>query len=145
MQKYVFLALLLFLTACSVKYVEFKEDSLSVQYPDWQKTSSGNNIISVQKGSCKVDIGIQDSKFNPSGSNIKIAVDISIIPALRRAGLSVDYTLSEKEAVLELAGNNVYGKQKYIACNNKLYKVSAACSKNDAVIDYVINSAKCSA
>ena len=138
------LSLLLFLVSCSVKYTGFKQDSFSVSYPEWAASQDkGNDLVSVQKGACKVDIGIQDSKFDPS--SLKIAVDISIIPALRRAGLSVDIDkLEGNEAILTLTGANAYGRQKYIACDNKLYKVSSACSKNDPVIDAVINSAKCS-
>lgn len=134
--------LLVFLVGCSTKYIEFNDSSFSAQYPDWIKVS-GNDAVNVQKGPCKVDIGIHAPKFEPSA--LKLAVDTSIIPELKRIGLHIEnYNLNGNEAILELTANNVYGKQKYLACNGKLYKASAACNKKSEVINAVINSAKCS-
>lgn len=144
MKKILLLALLVFLVSCSVKYTEFKQDSFSASYPAWETSSSpGNNMVSVQKGPCKVDIALQDNKFDPS--NLQAAIDVSIIPALKNVGLHIDdRSISSNEAVLTLSAENVYGKQKYVPCDNKLYKVSAACNKNNPIIDEVIRSAKCS-
>ena len=136
------LALLAFLVSCSAKYITFQEDSFSAQYPEWGKISN-NELVDVVNGQCEVKISIQDSKFDPS--DLKVSVDVSIIPALKRSGLFIEnYNLNGNEAILEMTANNAYGKQKYIACNNKLYKVSAGCNKKNNLIDVVINSASCS-
>ena len=142
MKKLIALVFLVFLIGCNAKYNAFQEGSLSAQYPNWNPIS-GTDKIDVKKGSCEVKIGIHADRFNPA--NLKITTEISIIPALKRAGLFIEnYDLADNEAVLELTANNVYGKQKYIACDNKLYRISAACTKKNEVIDNVINSAKCS-
>lgn len=126
---------------CSVQYKEFKDGSFSANYPDWN-TVAGSDKVNVQKGACKVDIGIQAAKFNPD--NLKVTIDVSIIPALKRLMLTIDdYKIEGNEAILKLTGTNVYGEQKYIACDGRLYKVSAGCDKKNNVIDTVISSAKC--
>jgi len=87
MKKLIALVFLVFLIGCNAKYNAFQEGSLSAQYPNWDPIS-GTDKIDVKKGSCEVKIGIHADRFNPA--NLKITTEISIIPALKRAGLFIE-------------------------------------------------------
>lgn len=137
------IALLVLLAGCTqVKYNDYSDGSFSAKYPSWS-ADSGTDDISVSNNGCQVRINNENPSFG--NADLSNAVNNLIVPVLENLGLEVQSSVSGNEAVLQLSGSKVVGKQKYVVCDGKLYKVYAACTKDNAVIDEVIASASCTA
>ncbi len=136
-------ALLVVLAGCGqVTYKDYADGSFSAKYPDWP-TDGGSDIVSVAKSGCQVRVNVENENFG--NNNLQVAIDKAIVPVLEQLGLTVQSNVVGNEAMLQLTGNKVTGKQKYLVCDGKLYKVSAACVRENPLIDEVVSSASCAA
>ena len=133
---------LLLLAGCAVKYKDYSDGSFSAKYPDWP-LDGGNNDVSVSSQGCQVRINVENPNY--LGADLKNVVDTFVVPALEQSGLTAKtQKLSDTKVLIDLSGAAV-GKQVYMVCDDKVFKVSAGCAKDNKIIDEVVNSASCAA
>ena len=135
---------LLILAGCGkITYKDYQDGNLQVKYPDWS-LDGGTDDVSVTGNNCQVRINVENPNY--LGADLKNVVDTFVVPPLEQLGLTANtQKLSDTEVLIELKGPSSVGKQKYIVCDKKVFKVSAGCVKDNPLIDEVINSASCAA
>lgn len=123
-----------------VDYATFSRGNFSVSYPAWEPQSPGENILAVRRGSCSVTVKEENFTYTPGAFRFRTK---TIEMAFESAGLAVEQKEStDSSAVLQYSAERNTAEMKLVACDGKIYWVTAGCTE---IFKKVLDSTSCSA